>query len=90
MGWGETESLSTVPMNEPTVSAPDDKWIWSSNGMMMIKENHGASGETCGSAIVSTTNSILVALGFDSGLHSENPVTNHTQHKTDHNIKLHL
>jgi len=49
---------------------------------MMMRENHSASGETCGSAIVATTNSILAALGFDSGLHSENPVTNHTQHKT--------
>jgi len=49
---------------------------------MMIRENHSTSGETCGSAIVSTTNSKLAALGFDSGLHSENPVTNHTQHKT--------
>lgn len=81
VGWGETEPLGIAPMNEPTVSAPDDKRIWSSNGMM-ITENHSASGETCGSAIVSTTNSLLAALGFDSGLHSETPVTNHTQHET--------
>jgi hypothetical protein len=49
---------------------------------MMIRENHRVSRETCGSAIMSTTNSVLAALGFDSGLHSENPITNHPQHKT--------
>jgi hypothetical protein len=49
---------------------------------MVITENRSASGETCGSAIVFTTNSILAALGFDSGLHSETAVTNHTQHET--------
>jgi len=25
MGWGETESLGTAPVNEPIISAPDDK-----------------------------------------------------------------
>jgi len=37
MGWGETESLSTAHVNELTLSAPDDKWIWSSNGMIREK-----------------------------------------------------
>jgi hypothetical protein len=40
-------------------------------------ENQSASGKTCHSAPLSTTNSTLAALGFNPGLHSEKPVTTH-------------
>jgi hypothetical protein len=52
------------------------EWIWSSGGMILIRENRRTRRKSYPSATLSTINPILTELGAESGLRDEKPATN--------------
>jgi hypothetical protein len=72
----------TADANGPIVHPTDDIWMWSNCGITMTGENRRTWRKTCPSATLSTTNPTWAALGANSALHGEKPVTNHLSYGT--------
>lgn len=70
--------MRLVPLDPwPTIPVTDDRFIWSTGGMVTGKRKLKCLAESQPQCQLSTTNPIWTTVGLNLGIHSSDPATNY-------------